>query len=130
MTAAVVYLTNDLLFSSRVGAVAGARAVEVAVVRSLSDLTAQLAGGKVRLVLVDLDHRDADMPAVRRSVTELSSPRALVVAYASHVKEDRLAAAARAGADRVLSRGQFDRQLSEILDLARDVASDSPSSPE
>jgi hypothetical protein len=38
-----------------------------------------------------------------------------IVAYAPHVHEDRLRAATEAGCNEVLSRGQFDRQMDDIL---------------
>jgi hypothetical protein len=43
------------------------------------------------------------------------SPEAKIIAFGPHVDEQLLASAAAAGADLVLSRGQFHKQYAELL---------------
>jgi hypothetical protein len=86
----------------------------VTVVGSWEALCQQVAATGARLVLIDLEHRDADL----RRLKEVTSGRELrpqTVAYASHVKELLLEAARESGCDLVLSRGQFDQRIGELL---------------
>lgn len=108
--ARIAALTADLMFAARIrGAAAGA-----AVVQSLARLLERV-GPSTRLVLVDLQAREGveTVSAVRSA-----APGAEVVAFGPHVAEEALAAARRAGADRVLPRGAFVRQLAELVRAA------------
>lgn len=84
------------------------------VVSSRDDLLQQAADDNCSLVLLDLDTPGVDPAAVMAGLHEqgLVLP---VIAFGSHVHESRLEAAQQAGCDRVLARGQFDRQMQEIL---------------
>ncbi|MGE0607194.1 MAG: hypothetical protein AB7O62_08890, partial [Pirellulales bacterium] len=79
---------------------------------------AQLAekSADASLVLLDLAARFelADVMAELQS----RSPRPKVIAFGPHGQVDRLQAAAAAGCDAVLSRGEFHARLGEILQLA------------
>jgi CheY-like chemotaxis protein len=110
----VVYLTSDLLFSSRVVSLARTAGVSVSVVNSRDEACRRAAESGAAMLLVDLDHREADMRQLAAELSHLE-PRPRTVAYASHVKEQLLAAASEAGCDLVLSRGQFDRQIAGLL---------------
>jgi hypothetical protein len=66
------------------------------------------------LLLVDLDHPEADMAALFRELAQLRV-RPRVAAYGPHVKEHLLTAAAEAGCDIVLSRGEFHAQFTGSL---------------
>jgi DNA-binding NarL/FixJ family response regulator len=106
----VAALTADLVFAARIrGAAPGAAAVQ-----SLFRLLEEVGPG-TRLVLVDLQARDA-VAALER-VRE-RAPEAQVVAFAPHVAEDALSAARAAGADRVLVRGVFVRELPALVQAA------------
>lgn len=105
--ARIAALTADLLFAARIrGAAPGAVAVQ-----SLARLLDAVGAG-TRLVLVDLQAREGveAVGAVKAAV-----PGAEVVAFGPHVAEAALESARAAGADRVLVRGQFVRQLADLV---------------
>ncbi len=52
-------------------------------------------------------------PSSDATAASLVAPK--VVAFAPHVHEQKLAAAQSAGCDAVLTRGQFDRSIADIL---------------
>jgi DNA-binding NarL/FixJ family response regulator len=105
--ASVAALTADLMFAARIRGSAPAAATAYSLEKLL-----EVVGPDTRLVLVDLQSRDgvAAVEAVRGR-----APRAQVVAFAPHVAEDLLLAAREAGADRVLVRGAFVRELPELV---------------
>jgi DNA-binding NarL/FixJ family response regulator len=107
MVAGIVALTADLMFAARIrGAAPSAVAVQ-----SLA-LLLERVGAETWLVLVDLQAREA-VEAVAR--VRAAAPSARVVAFAPHVLEDLLAEAKAAGADRVMTRGAFVRELPQLV---------------
>jgi DNA-binding NarL/FixJ family response regulator len=103
----IVALTADLMFAARVRGAAPSAVT----VHSLSRLL-EVVGRATRLVVVDLQAREgvAAVAAVRDA-----APGARVVAFAPHVAEELLAAAESAGADRVMTRGAFVRELPQLV---------------
>jgi DNA-binding NarL/FixJ family response regulator len=99
----VVALCVDLMDRSKLAA-AHPGAV---LVRSAAALDERLAAGGVDLVIVDLSRGDA-LDAI---VCASSHDGVRVVAYGSHVDDDRLAAAQAAGAHEVLPRSRFFARL-------------------
>ncbi len=110
----VLYLTSDLLFSTRVTSFAGQIGAVVQVIGSADQLRDRLASVPAAAVLVDLEHREAE-PVVLLALIGASSPQPTTIAYGPHVKEPLLNAARDAGFDLVLSRGQFDQQIGKLL---------------
>lgn len=109
----VLLVSADLFLGSRVrGAIesqgwtletagTGARAVE------------RLQSGKpYGLVLVDLETPALQIESMSAARAEGAPP---IIAYGPHVHEKRLDAARTAGCDRVLTRGQFNATLSQLL---------------
>lgn len=108
--ATIAALTADLMFAARIrGAAPEARAVQ-----SLAKLL-DVVDEATALVLVDLQAREA-LDAVSR--VRDAAPGARVVAFGPHVAEDALAAARSAGADVVMTRGAFVRELGALVDAA------------
>ena len=105
----VVFLSGDLLFASRVRAAAEA-----------NDLTFEFAGAlpdtadDIAYVILDLATRSG-LTASLAEQCESRCPDATLIAFGPHVHVDRLDAARRAGIPQVMTRGQFDRQLSSGL---------------
>lgn len=113
---AVVALVADLIFASRVRGAAAAAGVDVLTTSRASELPALVEPHGVRLVLVDLDTRGTDPVAAIRALKAADRPEPpRVVAYGSHVRSDLLAAAREAGADHVLARSAFVRELPSLL---------------
>lgn len=110
-----IYLTTDLMFSSRVVGAARQFGESIAVVGSTAALVERCGAETVPLVILDLSLpglRPAELVAQLRS---LPNPPGAIVAYAPHVHENLLAAAVEAGCTETLSRGQFNGQIDRIL---------------
>jgi CheY-like chemotaxis protein len=110
----VVAAAADLLFAARIRSAAEAAGVPLMLVRGGEDVAERAREARARLVLLDLDARWLDAPAVIGALKEVTTDIP-VVAYVSHVREDAIAAARMAGADRVLARSAFVRLLPELL---------------
>ncbi len=110
----VLFLSSDLVFSSRLAGAGQRVGVPVSAVSSLDAATARLPGDSVGLVILDLSTSTVDPQAAVSRLRE-SQPALAIVAFAPHVHEDRLRAAADAGCNEVLTRGQFDRQMEQLL---------------
>ena len=99
-------LTSDLMFSSRVSAVANQRGLNVQVLRTPNNLLEELSPD-ARLVMIDLARVPLQgLDQLVDRLRELGSPPH-IVAYGPHVDEQTLATARAAGCDQVLTRGQF-----------------------
>ncbi|HEX7117498.1 MAG TPA: response regulator [Longimicrobiales bacterium] len=115
-TAPTLALVADLLFASRVRGAAEAAGVRVKTVRSVGELLDAAKEEMPRLILLDLDARGADVPSlVRELKAEPSLAGVPVVVFGAHVRGDALRAARDAGADRVLARSAFVRDLPALL---------------
>lgn len=106
---------TDLIFGARIRAAADACRVPSVAVTVADRLVATVRDG-VHAVFVDLDVRTADPIAlIARLKADECTRHAPVVAFASHIRTDALQAARDAGADRVLARGAFARQLPSLV---------------
>ncbi|HUE77035.1 MAG TPA: hypothetical protein VMM83_03760 [Longimicrobiales bacterium] len=104
---AITALVADLMFASRVRGVApGARTVH------RGDALEGATGPATRLVLVDL-HASGALQAIE--ALRAAGTTAQIVAFGSHVETDALQAARAAGADRVLARSAFVRELPALV---------------
>jgi CheY-like chemotaxis protein len=116
----VVLLTGDLMTQSRVEAAAVRCGASL---RSASDsarLAAKSAESPASTVIVDLTLASLDVAPLVAQLKSLPGVKPLVIAFGPHVHEALLDAAAKAGCDEVLSRGQFFAQLD--ANLARWIA--------
>ena len=110
----ILVLTRNLFFLPRIQNAAAPYGLQVAQVENGERLREECKTGDVALVLVDLEgDRDVWDEAVR-SMAKIE-PRPKFVAYGPHVHKDLLEAARVAGCDVVLTKGQFTRDLQEIL---------------
>lgn len=110
--APVVALAGDLIFAARIRGTAQAAGAQVEIAAGPDALLERVRRAPPRRVLIDLDARAHDPVALIRTLR--SEPAAAgmdIVAFVSHVREEAIAAARDAGADRVLARGAFVRQL-------------------
>jgi CheY-like chemotaxis protein len=112
----VVALTADLLFAARVRSAAQAVGATVQLAQSATDLLRLAAGLAPRLVIIDLDSRRLDPIAlIGQLKADAATAGIRIVAYVSHVREDLITQARQAGADQVMARGAFARQLPDLL---------------
>jgi DNA-binding NarL/FixJ family response regulator len=110
---AVLFLTADLMFASRVQGAARSLNVPLTLVADAAKLPDALSADCC-LLLIDLTLDKLNLPAAVKAV-QAQAPSARVVAYGPHVDHALLADAADAGCHKVLSRGQFDRTYRELL---------------
>ena len=115
--AEVLFLSSDLMFSSRVIGAARAIGVSVQMVADPAALPEKLTAD-CRLALIDLSLERLNLPAAIGSI-RAGAPAAKVIAYGAHVEHGALADAADAGCDQVLTRSQFNQQYAELLKAAR-----------
>lgn len=111
-----VLALTDLLFGARIRAAAQANGMEVVVLRTPAELIAAAVERAPRRILIDLDARAYDAVDVIRTLKDEDPTRDIeVVAFVSHVREDAIRAARDVGADRVLARSAFVRQLPDLV---------------
>lgn len=124
----VLAVVTDIMFSSRIFAEGRAAGVDVKPARSLEKLRERLAGDSVQLVIIDLGAEGVDvMQAI--AICRQQTAAIPVLAFASHVQGDIIAAARKAGADEVLARSAFVQRLPMILtQLANNARASSPQS--
>ncbi len=109
----IVFIGSDLMFSSQLLGAAAKLGLKLSLAAWSADAAAKLTGD-CRLVLVDLTLPGLDLPAVVAAARE-RAPAARIVAFGPHVDEKTLAAAEKAGAHVVMSRGQFHREYAQLL---------------
>lgn len=110
----VLVLIRDLIFETKIRSTAQALGVAAACVRSCDELVDRLEKMDRPLVLVDLNLPDEEgLRAIAICKEHPSGPR--TVAFVSHVDQETATKASTAGADRVLPRSAFSRDLPEIL---------------
>ncbi len=107
---AVLFLSGDLMFASRVRAAAERAGYEFRLATSLPETS----DDGVRYVVLDLSTRSTLVPTIVEGTAQ-QCPNAELIAYGPHVQINRLSAAREAGVPRVLTRGQFDQMLGGLF---------------
>ena len=119
----ILALIPDLFFWSKVAGAASRLGLQARLATSRDALLAGV-GDRPRLVIIDLDAQGVDALGAIREIRErcrAGEPR--VVAFASHVRAERLASAEEAGCDQVLTRGALASGLPRLLETAPRVRS-------
>ena len=112
----ILALVDDLLFSSKIRAVAGHASRPVIFVRSAEALATHARSGPPDLILVDLDRAALDpIGAIRALKADPDLRTIRVVGFVSHVHADRIAEARSAGIDQVLARSAFVQALPNLV---------------
>lgn len=114
----LLYFAADLVWATRIKALANDLGISARPVRTLDMLNARLAEGGVKALLVDLDSPDLALQLIARLKGDTASPseRSVhVLAWGPHVQRDLFQHARNAGADEVLTRGAFDHALPDLL---------------
>lgn len=119
MMAEAIFFSGDLMFGSRVAGAAASCGCQLHNVGNLNQLSKVLdalsEGEPARcLLLVDLESPQANAQAISDAANS-SSTEVRVVGYAGHVKTALLQAARDAGFQQVLSKGQFNEQMQNLL---------------
>lgn len=112
---AAILLCSDLLFSSRVSAAGERAGVPVVTALGPAALADRLEEHPGALVIVDLGQPGLELAAVVAQLRASACAPREIIAFGPHVQEERLVAARSAGCDLVLTRGQFNGQIDELL---------------
>ena len=113
----IVFLTSDLMMASNAGSHAHQRKMELKTVDSAEAAIKLIEDQRPYLFLIDLQTPGLEVAALGESVRELAdSVCPLTIAYAQHVNVDLLRQAQSAGFDQILTRGQFNNQIGQIID--------------
>jgi len=110
----IVLLTNDLMFQSKVSGAVRNAGKQLVVDRTVERLMERCDANSIKLVLIDLSLSTLDLDQAVKSLRD-GFGNASILAFGAHVDIARLEEAKRAGADSVMTRGQFDRDLNEIV---------------
>jgi CheY-like chemotaxis protein len=103
------------MFAPSVGATAASLGASLRVVTSPTELLKIAGSSPLRLVIVDLATPDVDVANVVMQLGSASASPPAIVSYGAHVHAEKLDAARDAGCDDVLTRGQFHRQMHEVI---------------
>jgi len=112
----VIAVVDDLLFSSKIRAVASKTGTPISFVRERGAIVDAVRTKSPSLVIFDLDRDSLDpIGAIEaiRAADDLKDVR--IVGFVSHVRADRIAAARTAGATQVLARSAFVGTLDTLL---------------
>ena len=112
----VVLLCTDLMFDSRICGAAQQAGLTIESVAGVAAAVELAARGGCRVVVADLTVPGLSMETLVSQLNEeCVGGRPEVIAFGPHVQTGRLEAAREAGCDQVLTRGQFDARLKELL---------------
>lgn len=109
-----LFLSTDLMFGSKVSAAATRAGTALATAMSVPAMLEKAAQTAPRLAILDLTAAGLDLSAVVPQL-RAAAPGATILAYGPHVQEALLAAAQAAGCDLVLTRGQWNAQMGDLL---------------
>ena len=112
----ILFLTKDLFFIPVLQSAGKKQAAEVVAVLSLdSPKATQLDAAQITACVIDLTAVDvAEMGPVVARLRETFAA-AQIAAFGPHVQEGRLATARTAGCDQVLTRGQLNSQIDQLM---------------
>ncbi len=115
MSEHVIAWAADLTSAARIRGAAQATGTELRLARDADALLRAAAAEQPRLIVVDLEARGDPAAAIARLKADAATAAIPVIAFAPHVREEAIAAARAAGAERVLARGAFLRDLPRLL---------------
>lgn len=108
----VLAAIHDLMFSSKVNAAAQGK--PIAWLPRGTPVAEHVAKEKPDVLLIDLANPKLDalnaIAAIKRD-----TPGCTIIGYVDHTREDLIESARAAGADSVMSKGEFARRLPEML---------------
>jgi CheY-like chemotaxis protein len=109
----VLLVSPDLFLGSRIRGVVESQGCSLSVAPTGHAAGDRLDAGNYRLVLIDLQTPGLDVQGLLQRRTARGQP--VFVAYGPHVQAPLLRAARAAGCDEVLTRGQFDASMNDVL---------------
>lgn len=112
MLPCIAALVTDLIFRTKIDSTARALGAVVKFAGSANELERLGNQEACDRIFIDLGHGEA-----LKSIEAISQldPRPRIIAFASHVETQQIAAARQAGADEVMARSAFSSRLAELL---------------
>ena len=110
----ILLLCRDLVFPSRVKAVAEREGMTLETLRNPQQLVSRLETSDAQLVLIDLTCPGLNPEELTAAAGNVD-PRPQLIGFGPHVKQALLESARDAGFDQVLTNGQFDSQMTEVI---------------
>jgi len=109
-----VLLTNDLMLGSQVTQAARQVDTDLEVIAQSNQLVSACDSATPVQVILDLN---SSLPAVTDLIERIRelAPGARIIAIAPHVHVSKIETAQAAGCDAVFTKGQFHRQMAEVL---------------
>jgi DNA-binding NarL/FixJ family response regulator len=111
----VIAVVDDLLFSSKIRAVAQAAGGAVTFARSGAAAVEAAKDPAASLAIVDLEGRAGKSIEVIRLLREAAGPGLRIIGYGSHVNVALLESAREAGCDQAMARSAFVAALPSLL---------------
>lgn len=111
----VILVSSDLMAASNIRGAAQTLQISLTVTANIDAVVSQCDGESVRLVILDLSTPGLSPEAILPRLRGAANPPGAVVAFGPHVHQQRLEAAAAAGCDEVLTRGQIHAQAEALL---------------
>lgn len=109
----IIHLTSDLMATSGLTAAARAKDLPVKLVTNPKKVAEVIENNRVALLIIDLQTNGLD---IREFVGALpTTTHVPLLAYAQHVREQLINEAEESGIENVMSRGQFQRALADIV---------------
>lgn len=111
----LLLFSNDLMFQSRIASVARGLGQSLVVARTTDGLSDRVSeADPPAMAVFDLAFRGLNLDEAVAWVAQ-RFPQCATVAYGPHVDTDALQKAESLGVQRVLTRGQFDRDMHAVL---------------
>ena len=112
----VVFITSDLMMASNASAHAKQQGIKICQASSGERGLEIVKKDRPHLLLVDLQCPGLDISALGKSLSKLAdSITPLTIGFAQHVETEKLQAGRDAGFDQVLTRGQMNSQVGQII---------------
>jgi CheY-like chemotaxis protein len=111
----IVILTQDLMMTSSVSAVARNKALEFKSAANPERAVKLIGEHSVSVLLIDLQLSNLDLQQLMDQLAATGRPRPRMIAYAQHVNVNLLSAARQVGIEEVLTRGQLHGNLETLL---------------
>lgn len=108
----ILHITNDLMMSSTARSHAKTHGVEIKFASSFVQAIKELSESRYELCLADLQAGGMDMVALAEKVSEVD---VRTIVYVQHVNVDVLEQAKALPFTEVMTRGQFNKSLGQIV---------------
>lgn len=115
----ILHVTNDLMMSSTARSHATSQGVEIVFANSMKAAIEQLQTGSYSLCLADLQMQGIQMEELAAAATE---QKIETIVYVQHVMVELLQQAKEIGFGTVMTRGQFNKSLGQIISDAKSAA--------